>query len=100
MVVRVAKLLQITLSHYFQVQSNILCTLKVQNLCFARKIYLEDFLGNFFATSIVCYKKFHETFPNGPTHELDKRGKFQRFYSKIEDFSLMAKFLASPIFYA
>ena len=50
--------------------------------------------------NVQFWRKFHETFPNGPTHELDKWGKFQRFYSKIEDFSLMAKFLASPIFYA
>ena len=30
-----------------------------------------------------------DTFPTGPTHELVKWGRFQGFYSKIEDFSLI-----------
>ena len=50
--------------------------------------------------NLQFWRKFHETFAKGPAHELVKWGKFQRFYSKIEDFSLIAKFLASPIFYA
>ena len=35
-----------------------------------------------------------DTFPTGPTHELVKWGRFQGFYSKIEDF------INGQIFYA